>query len=235
MFNMHAGILAKDVYQPLFAPHASDRTMLRVGRLATAGVAVSVTILAVLLAISGKSIFSVMVTFNTILSLAYGPPAMLGLVIKKTPHWSGMASFATGLTIGAAGTFLLGWGLVMNVVVVVPAAIGVFLASCWFDRPQTAQAQRRDHLFLRLATPIDVDRELAETVDQTTRVFRFLSRATAAVGLLSLLLLFTVSNADRGVVIAYSGITLMVAFALSFIRGEKPQNPLDAGQAVDQP
>jgi hypothetical protein len=52
---------------------------------------------------------------------------------------------------------------------------------------------------------------------------------------LSLLLLFTVSNADRGVVIAYSGITLMVAFALSFIRGEKPQNPLDAGQAVDQP
>jgi Na+/proline symporter len=235
MFNMHAGILAKDVYQPLFAPHASDRTMLRVGRLATAGVAVSVTILAVLLAISGKSIFSVMVTFNTILSLAYGPPAMLGLVIKKTPHWSGMASFATGLTIGAAGTFLLGWGLVMNVVVVVPAAIGVFLASCWFDRPQTAQAQRRDHLFLRLATPIDVARELAETVDQTTRVFRFLSRATAAVGLLSLLLLFTVSNADRGVVIAYSGITLMVAFALSFIRGEKPQNPLDAGQAVDQP
>jgi len=235
MFNMHAGILAKDVYQPLFAPHASDRTMLRVGRLATAGVAVSVTILAVLLAISGKSIFSVMVTFNTILSLAYGPPAMLGLVIKKTPHWSGMASFATGLTIGAAGTFLLGWGLVMNVVVVVPAAIGVFLASCWFDRPQTAQAQRRDHLFLRLATPIDVARELAETVDQTTRVFRFLSRATGAVGLLSLLLLFTVSNADRRVVIAYSGITLMVAFALSFIRGEKPQKPLDAEHSLDQP
>ena len=40
MFNMHAGILSKDVYQPLFAPDARERAMLRVGRMATAGVAV---------------------------------------------------------------------------------------------------------------------------------------------------------------------------------------------------
>jgi len=209
------------VYQPLFAPRASERAMLRVGRLATAGVAISVTLLALLMAATGKSIFSVMVTFNTILSLAYGPPAMLGLIIKKTPRWSGLVSFLAGLLIGTIGTFLLGWGLVMNLVVVAPASIGIFLASRWFDRPGTAQDQRRDKLFLRLATPVDVTRELAGSVDQTTRVFRFLSRATGAVALLSLMLLYTVAAADRGAVIAYSAITLAVAVGLNFIRGEK--------------
>jgi Na+/proline symporter len=222
MFNMHAGILSKDVYQPLFAPRASERAMLRVGRVVTAVVAVSVTLLALLLAVTGKSIFSVMVTFNTIFSLAYGPPAMLGLLIKKTPHWSGMVSFLAGLLIGAVGTFLFGWGLVMNLAVVAPTSIGIFLASQWFDRPEAAGDQRRDKLFLRLATPVDVSRELAGSVDQTTRVFRFLSRATGAVGLLSLLLLFTVAASDRGVVVAYSAITLIVAFSLTLIRGQEP-------------
>jgi len=233
-FNMHAGILSKDIYQTLFAPQASECTMLRVGRITTCGVASTVTILAALLALSGKSIFSVMVTFNTILSLAYGPPALLGLVIKKTPHWSGMASFLAGLLIGSVGTFLFGWGLVMNVEVVVPVSVGIFFASSLFDRPETAQALRREHLFVRLATPVDVTRELAGSVDQTTRVFRFLSRATGAVGLLSLLLLFMVAASDRGVVIAYSAITLIVAFALTFIRGEEPPKLSTPGQVPDQ-
>ena len=107
-------------------------------------------------------------------------------VIKKTPHWSGTVSFLPGSSIGAVGTFLLHWGLVMNVVVVAPASILIFVASRWFDRPGTAQDQRREKLFLRLATQVDVKRELAGSVDQTTRVFYFLSRATGAVGLLSL-------------------------------------------------
>jgi Na+/proline symporter len=234
LFNTHAGVLSKDVYQPLFAPLANERAMLRVGRLATAGVAVSVTSIAFLLAVTGKSIFSVMVTYNTILALAYGPPALLGLVIKKTPHWSGMASFLVGLLIGTVGTFLLGWGMVMNVAVVAPTSIIIFIASRWFDRTGTAQEQRREKLFLRLATPVDVTRELAGSVDQTTRIFRFLSRATGAIGLLSLLLLFTVAASDRGVVIAYSAITLIVAFGLTFIRGAEPPKVSTPGQVPDQ-
>jgi hypothetical protein len=175
-----------------------------------------------------------MVMFNTILSLAYGPPALLGLVIKKTPHWSGMVSLIAGLVIGIVGTFGFGWGLVMNLIVVTPVSVGLFLASAWFDRPGTAQAKSRDLLFLRLATPIDVRRELAGSVDQTTQVFRFLSRATAAVGLLSLLLLFSVAKADRGVVIAYAGITLVVAFGLTFIRGKNPLELSDLKEEPDQ-
>ena len=230
-FNLHAAIISKDVYQTRFARNASDRAMLRVGRITTVCVAATMTLLAVVLAVNGKSIFSVMVTFNTILSLAYGPPALLGLVMKKTPHWSGMASFMAGLVIGTAGTFVFGWGLVANVAVVVPVSIAIFLASRFFDKPGGAHAERREQLFVRLATPVDVGRELTGTVDQTARVFRFLSRVTCAVGLLTLLLLFTVTSADRPVVIAYSGITLIVGLALALIRGRTPQKSAEPVQA----
>jgi len=221
MFNFHASILTKDVYQTLFAPHASDHKMLRIGRITTAGVAICITLLAVALAYTGKSIFSVMVIFNTLMALCYGPPALLGLVIKKTPHWSGMASFIVGLSVGTFGAFVLGWGLVTQIEVVAPVAIASFLVTMLFDRPGAVREKRRDDFFIRLETPIDVKKELVGSTDQTTRIFRFLSSVTGAIGLLVLLLLFSVGPSDRGVVIAYSGLTLMVGFGLWFVRGEK--------------
>lgn len=221
MFNFHASILSKDVYQTLFAPQASDRAMLRIGRITTAGVAICITLLAVALAYTGKSIFSVMVVFNTLMALSYGPPALLGLVIKKTPHWSGMLSFGVGLVIGTFGSFVLGWGLVKQIEFVAPVAIATFLLTTLFDRPGEAQSKRRDEFFARLDTPIDVQKELTGSTDQTTAIFRFLSRVTISVGLLVLLLLFSVGPNDRGVVIAYSSLTLLVGIGLSFIRGQK--------------
>jgi hypothetical protein len=219
---MHAGIISKDVYQTLFARDATDRSMLKVGRITTVSVALIVTFLAVVLAVKGKSIFQVMVTFNTIISLAYGPPALLGLVVKKTPHWSGLASFLTGLSIGLFGSFVLGWGLVANVAVVVPVSIAIFLGSSLFDKPVGEHALRRERLFTRLNTPVDVESELVDTPDQTERVFRFLSRITAAVGVLTLLLLFSVQRSDQFVVASYAGITLLVAFSLTLIKGKTP-------------
>ena len=119
--------------------------------------------------------------------------------------------------------FVLGWGLVLTFEIAAPAAAVTFLATRCFDHSETRYAERRERLFLRLRTPIDVNRELAGSVDQTTPIFRFLSRATAAIGLLTLLLLFTVPASGRGTVLSYSAITLIVAAGLAFIRGEKPR------------
>lgn len=220
MFNMHAGIISKDVYQTLFAKNASEGEMLKAGRIATVAVAFIVTMLAVLLAVLGKSIFQVMVTFNTVLSLAYGPPALLGLVVKRTPHWSGMVSFLVGLSVGSIGSFAFQWGLVTNLIIVVPLSIATFLLSGLFDRPTGVWPARREGLFARLNTPVDVEHELKGSVDQTGRVFRFLSRVSGLVGLATLLLLFSVQPSERPVVLAYAGITLLVAFLMSLIKGE---------------
>jgi SSS family solute:Na+ symporter len=77
LFNVHAAVVSKDIYQRLVAPQASERHLLMVGWAATFGVGATMTALAMSMAAKGQSIFAVMLTFNTIISLAYGPPALL--------------------------------------------------------------------------------------------------------------------------------------------------------------
>ncbi len=80
-FNLKSAILTKDVYQSLLRKSAGDRELLVVGWITTFMVGGATTVMAAVMAASGKSIFQIMLTFNTLISLAYGPPALLGLVV----------------------------------------------------------------------------------------------------------------------------------------------------------
>lgn len=229
LFNVHAAVISKDIYQRLFAPAATDRQLLVVGWLATFGVGAAMTGLAMGMAAKGASIFTVMLTFNTIISLAYGPPALLGLLVKKTPSWSGLLSFAVGLALGCYGAFVGHWSLVRNVLIILPASSLVFMASGLFPHDDAAHVARREGLFARLATPVDIARELEGSVDPTATVFRFLSAATAGVGVLSLVLIGWAPPGERLTVVIYAGLTLLVAAALTRV-GRTPAitRPADA-------
>ena len=215
LFNVHAAVISKDIYQRLFAPAATDRQLLVVGWLATFGVGAAMTGLAMGMAAKGASIFTVMLTFNTIISLAYGPPALLGLIVKKTPSWSGLLTFAVGLVLGCYGAFVGHWSLVRNVLIILPASSLVFMASGLFPHDDAAHVARREGLFARLNTPVDIARELKGSVDPTATVFRFLSAATAGVGVLSLVLIGWAQPGERMTVVIYAGLTLLVAAALT--------------------
>jgi len=243
LFNMHAAVISKDIYQTLFmrdgggsggAEHppdstsattdslrrsANDRKLLIVGWIATFGVGAAITAIAAAMAARGASIFGTMLTFNTVMSLAYGPPALLGLVVRRTPSWSGLASFVVGLVLGCYGAFIANWSLVQNVAIIVPASVAVFLASAVFKDRDAAGAARRDGLFRRLDTPVDVATELRENPDRTAAVFRFLARMTAAVGVASLALIAYAPPGERAIVIVYVGLTLAIAAALALVRG----------------
>ncbi len=115
LLNLHASIISRDIFPTLFPRRAGEAEKLSVAWAATFGVGVVIIGIALAMAAGGHSVFGVMVTFNTVMSLAYGPPALLGLVVRRTPSWSGLASFAVALAIGSIGTFVLRWGLVANV------------------------------------------------------------------------------------------------------------------------
>ncbi len=225
LLNLHASIIARDILPALSPRWASKSDSLGVGWAATLGVGTVITLVALVMAKSGRSVFSVLVEFNTVMSLAYGPPALLGLVVRRTPRWSGLATFAVGLVLGTwvnYFTSLNGEGkLIASVLTVIPAATIVFLASAWLGGDDPAHAARREGLFRRLDTPIDVARELGATPDPTAEVFRFLSRCTAAVGLASLVFLLVAPADERGIVVAYSGVTLLLAAGLALIRGSR--------------
>ena len=220
LLNLHASIISRDIFPHLFPARAKDAEKLALGWIATFVVGAIVVALAMTMAQQGQSVFAVMLTFNTVMSLAYGPPALLGLLVRRTPYWSGLASFAVALVLGTYGTFVLKWGLVTNVVVVIPAAVAVFFLSALVGRDDAAQAARRARLFDRLDTPVDVEAEVGAVPDRTTEVFRFMSRTTAAVGVLSLLLLGYAEPAERSTVIGYAAMTLGLALVLSRVRGD---------------
>jgi len=218
-FNLKSAILSKDVYQRLFRKNASEKELLLVGWLMTFLIGATTTAMAAAMAASGKSVFQIMLTFNTLMSLAYGPPALLGLVVRRTPPWSGIASFMTGLLLGVLGAFVFHWTLIQQVAIIIPSSFGVFFLSGFFDRGDNPG---RAHLFKNLNTPIDVATELKDSPDYTTVVFRFLSRTIAFIGLLSLVLLFTAPAGQRGTILWFAGLTLSIAVALRFVRAATP-------------
>lgn len=217
LLNMHAAIVAKDIYPTLFPSKAGTTERLVVGWVATLSIGAGIVGIALLMAEAKRSVFQVMLTVNTIMSLAYGPPALLGLVVRRTPSWSGLASFLVALVLGVYGTFVLGWGLVASVTIIIPSAAAVFLLSGFVAQEDSPQRQARDGLFARLGTPVDLARERDAGADPTARVFRFLGRAIAVVGVTGLLALTAATPDERGVVVAYVAVTLALAASLAFV------------------
>jgi len=236
-FNLKSAILTKDMYQSLFRLQAGERELLIVGWITTFLIGGASTLIAVIMASSGQSVFQVMLTFNTLMSLAYGPPALLGLVVRRTPPWSGLASFVTGLVLGTLGAFVYHWSLIQQVAIIIPASFGVFFLTALWDRGDTPG---RALLFRNLNTPIDVIRELKDSADFTLPVFRFLSRTICGIGLLSLLLLLKVEPNQRLTVVWFAALTLAVGGSLFFIRGnarpvEHVANPEKVSMARTNP
>ena len=214
-FNLKSAILSKDVYQTLIRKNAGERELLAVGWINTFLVGAMTTGIATFMAASGKSVFQIMLTFNTLISLAYGPPALLGLVVRRTPPWSGLASFMTGLILGALGAFVFHWSLIQQVAIIIPSSFGIFFLSGLLDSGDNAGRAR---LFRNLNTPVNVGVELKDSPDFTGEVFRFLSRTIASIGLLSLLLLLTAPSNQRGTILWFAGLTLSISVALRFVR-----------------
>jgi Na+/proline symporter len=221
LLNVHASIISRDIFPALFPSRAGESEKLTVGWIATLSVGIVLTAVALIMAGSGASVFKWMVEFNTVMSLAYGPPALLGMVVRRTPRSSGLVSFVVGLVLGSYVTFWAKSGLVATVLIVVPASVLAFFASRLFESDDAAHGARRQAFFTRLDTPVDVVRELGDGPDPTAQVFRFLSRSTGLVGLASLLVLFSAGPDDRATVIAYVAITLALAAGLSFVRGDR--------------
>jgi solute:Na+ symporter, SSS family len=229
LWNVHASIIAKDILPAAFKASARRAESLSTGWLATLAVGATMTAFAWVMARRGQSVFQTMLTFNTVLSLAYGPPALLGLVVRRTPSWSGLATFALALLVGSYGAFVAtpAWGLTRQVAIVVPAAAAAFLLSALARHDAPAAAARREAFFLRLDTPIDVAAELGDVPDPTHEVFRFLGRTLAAVGALSLLLLAFVAAGERATVVGYAGLTLALGTGLARLgaAARKPAAP----------
>ncbi len=214
-YNLFSAIITTDIVPRFYSKTLDDRQRLLIGRVTTMVVGLLVPALALLMAGSGHSAFNLMNSFNSIISIAYGPPALIGFLSRKTPHWSGLLYFVIALILGSIGWFYWGWNIPENVLYVTPLSIVIMFGSRYlsgFLKEKDIYVQRRALFFKKLDTPIDVAGEVGDASHIERLVFSFLARVTALIAVLSLLfILFNEDGDDMLTIILYSTITLGLA------------------------
>ncbi len=218
-YNLFSAIITTDIVPRFIKKPLNDIQMLFIGRMATLGVGIIVPIIALIMVVSGKSAFNLMNIFNSIISIAYGPPALIGFLSKKAPHWSGLVYFIIALVLGSVGWAFLGWNVPENVLYVTPLSIVIMFGGAWFSKhflkEKPEYIQNRDHFFEKLNTPIDVKKEVGDPGNIERIVFGFLAKTTSFIALLSLTFLWIDHSGDDNItILLYSGITL--SFAIFF-------------------
>ena len=104
--NNNSGIVVKNIYVSLLKPNASEKEQLVVARLTTMFLGVAIICIALYYStLKGLGLFDLMITIGSLVALPMAIPLALGLLIKKTPEWSGWSTTVLGLVCSAIVRF----------------------------------------------------------------------------------------------------------------------------------
>lgn len=162
-FNWLAATTTRDIYVPLRKRFGgavpSESHQMRVGQLTMLVIGVLGIVAALFIAKTGGA-FDFGLKYYSLTGPGFMMPVFLGMIYRKTPWWSGMAScvaaFTAAFGLMAAGAFPQNV-YERNIISAITAATVVFVISACFyrqDDPRSAEAQRFD---ADLRTPVPVD------------------------------------------------------------------------------
>ena len=137
VYNMVSSILSRDIYQGWIRPDVTDVGLLKVGRLFSIALGLLVTVLAVIFVTSQFGIFNLMQAFFTLLNIPVVVPTAFGLIFRRVPKWSAVASIVWGLVVGATTRYVLGWDIGPQVYLAFAMSFSIFACSWWLGRLYT--------------------------------------------------------------------------------------------------
>jgi len=153
--NSLAAVFTKDIYQRTFSPGASEKTLLKVGLLAT-GILGAVTIMAGLLAPFLGGAFNAMMAWYAAILGPVSVPLLLGMLNRRTT-WRG----ALAAWLGGFATFVLlkygydaSWTVYTGGELLVTFA--VFLGEGYLSKLTPEETERVDELFEQIASRSEV-------------------------------------------------------------------------------
>jgi SSS family solute:Na+ symporter len=162
-FNWLAATTTRDIYVPLRKraglPVPSEAHQLRVAQITMLVIGVLGIVSALFISKTGGA-FDFGLKYYSMTGPAFMMPVLLGMIYRKTPWWSGMASCVAAFA-AVFGMMLAdampGHAYERNVLSATVAATVVFVVSIFFyraDDPRSATAQRLD---ADLRTPVPID------------------------------------------------------------------------------
>lgn len=176
--NRNAGFFVRNFYLPIIKPHATEAEMLRVSRFVTFGFgAIIIGIGLFINSLKSMSLFEILLTASALITFPITIPAMLGLIVRKTPDWSGWGTLVVGCMVSYGVGAWLSPEIVNSVMGMeisarewsdfrVAFAIGAhavitggfFLLSSLFYKPEKHSAERaaeREEMWRRWETPVE--------------------------------------------------------------------------------
>lgn len=185
--NRNAGIFIRSFYQRV-GKKKSSRQLLVAGRVVSAFFGVLIILIASYISsLKDLDLFNVMLLFSSLIALPYIIPLVWGVVVKKTPPWSGWSTVLVGFTVsltiknvidpawfgevcGFEGEmssreikdYYYFFGIIANVII----CSAWFLMTSFFYKyvPQETR-DRADKFFENMRTPIDFKKEVGEAKD----------------------------------------------------------------------
>jgi SSS family solute:Na+ symporter len=186
--NRNAGIFIKSFYQPVMRPQATDRELVKAGRITTAVLGVLVILAGLNFSrLESLGLFELMLQFGTLIAVPCTLPLVYAVFIKRTPPWSGWSTMivtmiaslgstqfldaswvertfnlAAPLTASEQSYWTIAAGLFVNVIVSAVWFFGTMFF--WKSTPANVRAGIETY-FDRTLEPIDYQAEIGEAND----------------------------------------------------------------------
>lgn len=185
-FNWLAATTTRDIYVPIRRKigfsQPSDHHQMRVGQFTMLVIGVLGIVAAIFIARTGGA-FDFGLKYYSLTGPGFMMPVLMGMIYRKTPWWSGMASciaaFTAAFALMAAGAYPE-HTYERNIISAITASAVVFVISTFFyreDDPRSAECRRFD---ADLRTPVPADQTLSEA---GLRDFRMLALVSVVLGL----------------------------------------------------
>ena len=180
--NKNAGFFVKNFYQVIIRPHAPEKEMMLVSKLATLMLGILVITAALFFSTGKVGLFNLMLQFGGLIALPYCIPLIWGTLIKRAPAWAGWTTVLVGFATSYFGKFVLtaawlqkfmgwesqplstregdDWVLLLGVLLDVVVCSAWFLGTCFFSNTRSPQEKERvEKFFTQMQTPIDFHKE----------------------------------------------------------------------------
>ena len=227
-FNWLAATTTRDIYVPIrqragFAA-PSEKHQMHVAQVTMLVIGVLGIVSALFIAKTGGA-FDFGLKYYSLTGPGFMMPVLLGMVYRKTPWWSGMASctaaFAAAFGLMAANVFPT-HVYERNVLSAIIAATVVFVISAFFyraDDPRSAEAQRLD---ADLRTPVPIE---SEATASGLRDYQMLALVSVLLGLVLIACVFLPSSplAPPAINLVAGGLLFVIGGLLW--RASRPKKP----------
>lgn len=181
----------------------------------------------------GRGVFDLALSLMAFLT-ASGIPILWGMFVRKVPEWSPYATIILGMIPACMGLYseeLFGeaWNFQTKFFVNLISASAIYMSTTLFWSKTSVEYRKRvDAFFKEMHTPVDVAKEVGDTVASDISQLRIVGVFSIIIGLfIALLAALPQTFAERWIILALAGMILFVGI-IFYALGTRNYNKLKA-------